>query len=327
MAACMLVGIFTTIIIKEPDRRASNDVVEGNADYLRFLLMFFIAAAGFVASFYFSSDIAKSAKSVLSEIFANKYLAGFLIECLRLATAVGVGWIIVLGLIKTEFVRDEMVERSYLLPVRDFFQRYGLTLAWLLLALVGLYRISDIVLGVISNVFYYDLGYSKSEIGQAVWVFGVIMTILGGLVGGLLSMRFGVMKILFLGALLSAATNLLFMLLAAIGYDMLWLYLVISADNLSAGLASAAFVAFLSSLTNVSFTATQYAIFSSLMTLLPKLLGGYSGTMVDAIGYSNFFFLTALMGIPVLLLIVVAGRRSEFSFKLSTTDATARETA
>lgn len=327
MAACMLVGIFTTLIIREPDRRASNDVVEGNADYLRFLLMFIIAAAGFVASFYFSSDIAKSAKSVLSEIFANKYLAGFLIECLRLATAIGVGWILVLGLIKTDFVRGEMVERSYLMPVRDFFQRYGLTLAWLLLALVGLYRISDIVLGVISNVFYYDLGYSKAEIGQAVWVFGVIMTILGGLIGGLLSMRFGVMKILFLGALLSAATNLLFMLLAAVGYDMLWLYLVISADNLSAGLASAAFVAFLSSLTNVSFTATQYAIFSSLMTLLPKLLGGYSGTMVDAIGYSNFFFLTALMGIPVLLLIVVAARRAEFSFKFSTTDAAPQETA
>jgi PAT family beta-lactamase induction signal transducer AmpG len=107
------------------------------------------------------------------------------------------------------------------------------------------------------------------------------------------------------------------MILATIGYDITWLYIVISADNLSAGLASAAFIAFLSSLTNISFTATQYAIFSSLMTLLPKLLGGYSGTMVDAIGYSNFFLLTALMGIPVLLLIMAAARRSEFSFKLA----------
>jgi PAT family beta-lactamase induction signal transducer AmpG len=107
------------------------------------------------------------------------------------------------------------------------------------------------------------------------------------------------------------------MILASVGYNMLWLYLVISADNLSAGLASAAFVAFLSSLTNISFTATQYAIFSSLMTLLPKLLGGYSGTMVDAIGYSNFFLVTAVMGIPVLLLIAVTSRRSKFSFQLA----------
>jgi PAT family beta-lactamase induction signal transducer AmpG len=143
------------------------------------------------------------------------------------------------------------------------------------------------------------------------------MTIVGGLIGGLLSMRFGVMRILFLGALLSAATNLLFMILATVGYDITWLYIVISADNLSAGLASAAFIAFLSSLTNISFTATQYAIFSSLMTLLPKLLGGYSGTMVDAIGYSNFFLLTALIGIPVLVLIMVASRRSQFSFRLA----------
>jgi PAT family beta-lactamase induction signal transducer AmpG len=110
---------------------------------------------------------------------------------------------------------------------------------------------------------------------------------------------------------LAAATNLLFMLLASIGYDMFWFYFVISADNLSAGIASAAFVAFLSSLTNVSFTAMQYAIFSSLMTLIPKSLGGYSGSMVNAIGYQNFFLVTAILGIPVLLLIVFAARRFE----------------
>ena len=317
MAATMLVGILTTLIISEPSNRSTDRIIESNIDYARFLLMFVIAMSGFVTCFYFSNEIARSGKDVLTATLGNSYLAGFLVECLRLAAAIGVAWILVTILIKTRAVSDQMVERSYLMPVRDYFERYGLTLAWLLLALVGLYRISDIVLGVISNVFYYDLGYSKAEIGKAVWVFGVIMTIIGGLFGGLLSMRFGVMRILFLGALLSAATNLLFMILASVGYDMLWLYIVISADNLSAGLASAAFVAFLSSLTSISFTATQYAIFSSLMTLLPKLLGGYSGTMVDAIGYSNFFLLTAVMGIPVLLLIVVASRRSEFTFQLA----------
>jgi PAT family beta-lactamase induction signal transducer AmpG len=141
----------------------------------------------------------------------------------------------------------------------------------------------------------------------------------GGFLGGLLSVRFGVLKILFLGALLSAATNLLFMLLAEGSHSLTMLYVVISADNLSAGLASAAFIAFLSSLTNISFTAVQYAIFSSLMTLLPKIFGGYSGTMVDELGYSNFFIITALMGLPVLILIFLARKRFEAVQKLEKT--------
>jgi PAT family beta-lactamase induction signal transducer AmpG len=197
------------------------------------------------------------------------------------------------------------------MPIRDFFERYGWSFAWMLLALIGLYRISDIVLGVISNVFYYDMGFSKTEIATVVKTFGLLMTIAGGLIGGLLAVRIGVIRMLLVGGVLAAATNLLFMLLAYIGYDMFWFYFVISADNLSAGIASAAFVAFLSSLTNVSFTAMQYAIFSSLMTLIPKSLGGYSGSMVNAIGYQNFFLVTAILGIPVLLLIVFAARRFE----------------
>ena len=102
------------------------------------------------------------------------------------------------------------------------------------------------------------------------------------------------------------------MLLAFKGYDIGLLYLVISADNLSAGLASAAFVAFLSRLTNISFTAMQYAIFSSLMTLLPKLIGGYSGSIVENIGYTQFFLVASLMGLPVLLIIYIANKHLKF---------------
>jgi len=164
------------------------------------------------------------------------------------------------------------------------------------------------VLGVIANVFYQDMGFSKEEIAGIVKVFGVFMTIAGGFLGGILSTRLGVMRILFLGALLASATNLLFMLLASTGYSIPMLCLVISADNLAAGLASAAFVAFLSSLTSIRFTAIQYAIFSSLMTLLPKIIGGYSGTMVDTLDYPAFFLITTVMGIPVLLLVWLAGK-------------------
>jgi PAT family beta-lactamase induction signal transducer AmpG len=201
-----------------------------------------------------------------------------------------------------------MVEETYIEPIVDFFRRYGARVGLLLLAIIGLYRISDIVLGVISNVFYQDLGYSKFEIATAVKTFGLFMTIAGGFLGGVMSVRYGVYRILLLGAVLAAATNLLFMGLAQVGYNLPMLYLVVAADNLSAGLASAGFVAFLSSLTNVSFTAMQYAVFSSLMTLIPKVLGGYSGSMVDTIGYPNFFMLTALMGVPVILLVLLANR-------------------
>jgi PAT family beta-lactamase induction signal transducer AmpG len=200
------------------------------------------------------------------------------------------------------------VKQSYIDPVKDFFGRYGWSLAWLLLALIGLYRISDIVLGVIANPLYQELGFTKDEIATVVKTFGVFMTIFGAFYGGVLALRFGVMPILMLGVVLSAVTNLLFMVLSQAGHDVPMLVAVIAADNLAGGLANAAFIAFLSSLTNISFTAVQYAIFSSLMTLIPKIIGGYSGSMVEVMGFENFFLMTALMSIPVILLILVSGK-------------------
>ena len=169
------------------------------------------------------------------------------------------------------------MKRAYVAPVVDFFNRYNIKSVLILLALIGFYRISDIVMGVIANIFYQDIGYSKIEIADASKVFGILMTILGGLLAGVLALRLGVMRLLFIGALLSAVTNVLFIVLAEIGYSPWMLYAVIAADNLSAGLALAAFIAFLSGLTSISFTAVQYAIFSSFMTLLPKVIGGLFG--------------------------------------------------
>lgn len=309
MASVMFIGVITTLLIAEPITHRTDHLLDNQKDYIGFLLLFVLAVIGFVASFHYSSNLALTMKSVLVDIVINKNLAGFIIEFVRLTVALTIAALIAKLVIKTGVIKQAIVEQTYIEPVNDFFQRYGWSLAWLLLALIGLYRISDIVLGVISNVFYQDLGFTKVEIATVVKTFGLFMTILGGFLGGLLAVRYGVMRILFLGAVLSALTNLLFMMLANMGHDLPMLYLVISADNLSAGLASAAFIAFLSSLTNVSFTAVQYAIFSSLMTLLPKALGGYSGTMVDVMGYQQFFLITALMGVPVLLLIVWANKR------------------
>lgn len=310
MAGVMLIGIATTLIIKEPI--GSDDKVSySKNDYLRILILFTICVLGFIAVFYFSGDAIKSFKAYLVDIFSNKQIAGFISELFRLTTAISIAALLALAQVKLGVVRREMVFDTYVNPVLDFFRRYGLKLAILILALIGFYRVSDIVMGIVANLFYQDLGYSKKEIASVVKTFGLFMTIAGGFLGGLLSVRYGVMKILFLGALLSAATNLLFMLLAQIGYNVPMLYLVISADNLSAGLASAAFVAFLSSLTNVKFTAMQYALFSSLMVFFPKMLGGYSGTMVESIGYPQFFLMTAFIGLPVLFLIYLANKKLE----------------
>ena len=201
----------------------------------------------------------------------------------------------------------EWLWRAALSPFADFLRRYRWQ-AVLLLGLIASYRISDIVLGVIANVFYIDLGFTKTQIADVTKVFGIVMTLLGAALGGVLVSRFGVMRILFIGGLLAAATNLLFSLLAQTGPQIGMLMLVVAADNLSAGLASAAFVAYLSGLTNVAYSATQYALFSSVMLLFPKFVGGFSGVMVENLDYPGFFLLTAAMGVPVLLLVALVWR-------------------
>jgi PAT family beta-lactamase induction signal transducer AmpG len=187
-------------------------------------------------------------------------------------------------------------------PFAEFITRYGWH-AIAILGLIAIYRISDIVMGIMANPFYVDMGYTKDEVAAVSKVFGVIMTLLGAFIGGVLALRFGVMRILFLGAALSAVSNLLFAWLATQGHDLTGLVWVISADNLSSGIATAAFIAFLSSLTNIQYSATQYALFSSMMLLAPKWLAGFSGVFVDAFGYPIFFISTAIIGVPVLLLI------------------------
>ncbi len=201
-----------------------------------------------------------------------------------------------------EWLKSALVE-----PFADFLRRYGKQ-AILILALIALYRISDVVMGIMANPFYVDMGYTKDEVAAVTKIYGVIMTLVGAFVGGVLAMRYGVMKVLMLGAVLSAASNLLFAWLSTRGHDVLGLTFVISADNLSSGIASAAFIAYLSSLTNINYSATQYALFSSMMLLLPKFLAGYSGAYVDAFGYSQFFTATALLGVPVLVLVGLASR-------------------
>ena len=177
-----------------------------------------------------------------------------------------------------------------------------------MLALIATYRVSDIVMGIMANPFYVDMGYSKDEVAAVSKVYGLAMTLIGAALGGVLAIKFGMMRTLMLGAILSAASNLLFSWLATLGHDLTWLTVVISIDNLSAGIASSTFIAYMSSLTNISYSATQYALLSSIMLLFPKWLAGFSGVAVDASAIT-FFIGTALIGLPVLVLIWIASRR------------------
>ncbi len=309
MAAVMGVGVVTTLVIREPaGAPAESRYLHETSDYMRFLLLFVLMVAGLIGVYLATQATANGFKAALSASIFNGHLAAFVAEALHMATAVGGALLSGVVSVRLGVANSDVLQETYVDPVVDFFRRYGVRIALFLLLLIGFYRISDIVLGVIANVFYQDMGFSKNEIASITKVFGPLMSILGSFLGGMLTIRMGVMRILFIGALLSAATNLLFLLLAGSGHDLALLTVVIAADNISGGLAVAAFVAFLSSLTNISFTAMQYAIFSSLMTLFPKLLGGYSGGIVDGWGYENFFILTTLMGLPVLLLVWYAGR-------------------
>ncbi|MDZ7747456.1 MAG: AmpG family muropeptide MFS transporter [Halofilum sp. (in: g-proteobacteria)] len=186
-------------------------------------------------------------------------------------------------------------------PFVDFFARNGRT-ALTLLLLVAVYKISDLAMAAMANPLYIDLGFELSEIANITKVYGVAMTIVGGLLGGALVARYGIARVLIVGAAAVAATNLLFAVLAETGRSLPMLVVTISGDNLSNGLASAVFIAFLSSMTSRAYTATQYALFSSLMTLPGKFLGGFSGVVVEWQGYPAFFVLAALMGIPAIIL-------------------------
>ena len=497
MAAVMLMGIVTTLVIREPKVERIRKEYK-RVDYYRLVTVFFVAVISFILSYLYSGQLITG---IATRIGLQDSFLLFLLEALRFLGSGAVALFTGAMLVHLGAVNRQMAYETWVNPILDFFKRYGLKLALVLLLLIGFYRISDIIAGVISNVFYQDLNFSKEQIAEAVKVYGVIFSLIGGFLGGLLAQRINIMKLMFVGAVLASSTNLIFIGLVKSGqpldavevkvgqqlyqtstdevgawqlkiptsqllqhsrlevssqyadhsaqtrsvlpyliqnqaraqllvlpltsdnqispqekrnslvvkgqyagpaltaqqkivlrldqeqfetkldtsgifsaaidanllaqspskqvtaelvdghkvqlqsvhpyqvsnekalkaldidiqplavldgqtdttiisgkvvkpYSSLWLYMAIIFDNLASGLAGAAFIAFLSSLTSVSFTAVQYAIFSSLMTLTPKILGGYSGTIVTHIGYPKFFLMTTLIGIPILVLVV-----------------------
>ena len=291
MAFLMVIGVLTTVYSPEPKVKRKISLLSFNEQF-RFLITFILAIIIFIFIYSF-----------LDNPFTNKEpLEKFLYALIRISFCFFGSGILIYLLIKINFVKKKSATIAYFKPISDFLERYGRT-ALIILLLIGLYRIADIVMGVVANIFYLDKGYNVREIATYSKFFGVFATIIGGIIGGYSAIKIGTLRALFIGALIAAASNLLFAWLAVSEPNIDILITVITADNISSGFAGAAFVVYLSALTSIKFTATQYALFSSLMLLLPKVLAGYSGTIVDQIGYANFYIFTAIIGIPVLLLI------------------------
>jgi PAT family beta-lactamase induction signal transducer AmpG len=195
-------------------------------------------------------------------------------------------------------LREGVVE-----PFADFFRRFGGRVGLLILMFILLFKISDQALvGGIMGPFYLDQGFTKTEIATISKVYGIWVGIAGAFLGGVAVVRWGVERALLVGIVLGALSNLLYLWLIGANGNVGMLTLVISAENLAQGLLGTTAVAYLSALVNQRYTATQYALFSSLITLPGKVLGFYSGRIVEAVGYAPYFWITTLAIIPAVAL-------------------------
>jgi len=185
-------------------------------------------------------------------------------------------------------------------PFVDFFRRYAKQ-AVLFLFIIATYRICEVSLASMAVPYYLDMGYSKIDIGKASGVWGLIMTIVGGIIGGVIAAKVRLVYLLLIGACLSAITNLLYITLSFYEPDLSLLTFIIAIDNLCGGFAATVFIAWMSGLTSENYTATQYALFSSLMTFFGKVIGGFGGLVVDYYGYVDFFIYATALGLPAIL--------------------------
>jgi MFS transporter, PAT family, beta-lactamase induction signal transducer AmpG len=192
-------------------------------------------------------------------------------------------------------------------PFADFLKRFGLTTV-LILLFIGTFRLSDIFMGVMANPFYLDLGFSITQIANIAAAFGLAMTLTGAAIGGVLVMRFGITPMLIFTAIMAPTTNLLFSWLALLGPENYGLVIAIIADNVTSGMAYPVLIAYISSLTNTAYTATQYALLSSLMSLPGQFLGGFTGLLATQVGWFWFFVYAAGLGIPAIVLALVLAR-------------------
>ena len=195
-------------------------------------------------------------------------------------------------------------------PLVDLYRRKGRMLVPIL-GLVALYRLPDFVAGVMANPLYVDLGFSKAQIASVAKLYGIWIGIIGAFAGGFCVSRWGLFRTLLAGAILSAVAHLLFAWLSTQGPRLEALIIAISVDNFAGSFCGVALIAYMSALTAAGFSATQYALLSSLYALPGKVVGGISGFVVTAYGYAAFFGMTALIAIPVVAIAFTVRRSPE----------------
>ncbi len=203
--------------------------------------------------------------------------------------------------------QDSLIE-----PVKDFFNRFGVKIASMLLLIIATYRLTDIVMGPMANPFYIDMGYSLSEIGYVVKVVALIATIIGVFVGGIFIKRFGLYQSLLIGAFLVMITNLLFSYSSIYEKNLALLSCIVASDSLAAGIVGTVNITFLTSLVSAKYTGFQYALLTSLMAFLGKVFGGFSGVFVENFqmlfgfnyGWMSFYIFTSMLAIPAIIIIL-----------------------
>jgi PAT family beta-lactamase induction signal transducer AmpG len=282
------------------------------------LVAFFSATQDIVVDAYRREDLSDEELGLGSSLYINGYRVGMWLASgggLILADFISfssVYWIMAIfmlpGLLTTLMAPEprigtetpQTLREAVLDPLKDFFRRRG---ALWVLAFILLYKIGDTMAAAITMPFYLDIGFSKSQIGAVVKIFGAWATIAGTLLGGLLMLRAGIRRSLWIFGLLQALSTAGFAVLARVGDDLTMLSAVIAFENLSGGMGTAAFVAFMASITNKKFTATQYALLSSMMGVPRVLASAPTGFLAKHLGWESFFIFCTLAAIPGLMLL------------------------
>ncbi len=242
---------------------------------------------------------------VLAELF------GWFTAYAAMAAMMGIGVITVL--LSREPARPDVAETSIaadpfgwirsavIAPLADFAQRPH----WVaILLFIALYKYGDALIGVMANPFYLAIGFTKAEIGLVSKSYGVIMTISGGLIGGVIVARLGIMRALLICGVLQAASNLVFVAQAMAGANLSVFIVTMSVENLAGGMGTAAFVAYLSSLCNVAYTATQYALVSSFMAFTRTIFASGGGWLADQVDWTTYFLISTAAALPGLALLI-----------------------
>jgi PAT family beta-lactamase induction signal transducer AmpG len=207
---------------------------------------------------------------------------------------------------KSHFHRDLSIAHTFVSPLREFFSRPG---AWLILAFIFFFKFGDAISGAMLNPFYAHMQYSNEAIGLIAKTFGLASSLVGLFIGGVIIYRFGILKSLFVFGVLQGLSTAAFALPLFTGPENWALAVVVIFEDVSAGMGSAAFVAYIASLTDTKYTATQFAVLSSVATLGRNFFSGFSGVLVESIGWFGFFMSCAGMALPGLLLLAYISQK------------------